>query len=256
MSRPPEEGHTVRRYDAELSHVSMSVLEMGGLVLDQTQTALRALRDQDLALARSVVDRDHCANELGVQIDEELVSVIARRGPLARDLRMVIALSKAVTDLERVGDEAAKIAGMILSLYGQSRSHPSTHLTRDIYVMGELAVGMLRQALEAYDTVDTEKAEVLAFGQSELDAEFQSALRRQATFILEDARTVGHVINTVLIVKSLERIGDHARNLAEYIVYMVKGQGVRHKLNEAKRLARGPQEEPGHDAREDDDGPA
>ena len=235
MSRPLEEGHTVRRYDAELSHVSMRLLEMGGLVLDQAQAALQALRDEDLGKARSVIDRDHQVDGLELEIDEELVAVIARRGPVARDLRMVIALSKAVTDLERVGDEAVKIAGFTVGLYGSTRSPPSSQLTRDIYVMGELALGMLREALDAYDRADTQKAEALAFRQSELDAEFQSALRRQATFILEDARTVGHVINTVLIVKSLERIGEHARNLAEYILYMVTGENVRHRLNERKQ---------------------
>ena len=110
--------------------------------------------------------------------------------------------------------------------------------------MGRLAVGMLREVLGAYDVIDVKKAEAMAFRQSELDAEFQSALRRQAAFILEDARTVGHVINTVLIVKCLERIGDHARNLAEYIVYMVKGEDIRHKLNLVKRQTKDASDDP------------
>lgn len=223
------EGHTVQRFDAELSALYLRVLEMGGLAMSQLEDALEALRNKDLPKARAVIARDSEIDSLEVTADDEIVDVIARRGPVARDLRTVMGFSKAVTDLERVGDEAARIAGVALHIYDSGSSDPSVHLLRDVYTMGKLALGMLRAALEVFDRMDAEGAERVAEGQTEMDAEFRSSVRRLATFVMEDSRNVGHAVSVVVIIKALERVGDHARNIAEYVIYLVKGTDVRHR---------------------------
>lgn len=224
----PMEGHTVRRYDGELSNLHYLVLEMGGLVIDQTRRAMDALRNKDPKAAREVIEREAQVDALELRADDEIVSLLARRGPMARDLRIVVALSKTVTDLERVGDEAARIAYVITSIYEGSKSGPSKALLRDVRSMGKLAVQKLQDGLEVIDTLDDRKAEVLLEADGELDEEFQASLRRLTTFVLEDARNVGHAINITLVLKALDRIGEHAGNLAEYVVFLVRGQDVRH----------------------------
>lgn len=225
----PMEGHTVHRFDGELSNLHMMILEMGGLVMDQVRLATKAVRDKDIAAAHLVIRREPKVDELEVQIDDEIVSVIARRCPVAKDLRITTAISKAVTDLERVGDEAARIAHLSISMYDNETSDPSSHLLRDTIIMSKLSTTMLEEALQILDLLDASRADVMIKDHAQLDVEFQSALRRLATFMLEDARNVGHTINIVLIIKALERIGDHARNIAEYVVYLIKGEDVRHK---------------------------
>jgi phosphate transport system protein len=225
----PMEGHTVHRFDGELNNLHMLILEMGGLVLDQVRQSIRAVTEKSTEAARLVIQREPEVDGLEVRIDEENIIVIAKRCPVAKDLRITTVVSKAVTDLERIGDEAARIANQALQLYGSDTSDPSTHLLRDIKTMGNLAVGMLQEALDIFDTFDIQRARILARGNVELDEEFQSSLRRLATFVLEDARNVGHTINVTLIIKALERIGEHARNLAEYVIYLIKGEDVRHK---------------------------
>lgn len=225
----PMEGHTVHRYDGELSNLHLLILEMGGLVLDQVRQAVHALIEEDLEAAHKVITREPIVDKLEVQADNEIVSIIAKRCPVAKDLRIITAVSKAVTDLERVGDEAARIAHMAISIYEGEMTSPNTQLLRDINSMGKLSISMLKDALDIFDTFDLNRAQQLAKCDIELDAEFQSCFRRITTFILEDARNVGHAINIVLIVKALERVGDHARNLAEYIIFLIKGEDVRHQ---------------------------
>jgi phosphate transport system protein len=222
------EGHTVRRYDGELNSLHLLVLEMGGLVLDQCRLALDALKTGDLDATRRVLARETQVDALELKLDDNVWWVVGRRGPVARDLRVVMAFSKAVTDLERIGDEAVRIAHTTVAVYDDEVRRPSRKLMRDVQTMGKLAIGMLQDAVSLYDTFDLNVAEGLLRRHAELDMEFQSSLRRLSTFILEDARNVGHAINTVLLVKALERIGDHARNLAEYIIYLVRGEDVRH----------------------------
>jgi phosphate transport system protein len=222
------EGHTVRRYDGELNSLHLLVLEMGGLVLDQCRLALDALKTGDLDSARKVLARENQVDALELRLDDNVWWVVGRRGPVARDLRVVMSFSKAVTDLERIGDEAVRIAHTTLAVYDDEVRRPSRKLMRDVQTMGKLAIGMLQDAISLYDTFDLEVAEGLLRRHSELDTEFQSSLRRLSTFILEDARNVGHAINTVLLVKALERIGDHARNLAEYVIYLIRGEDTRH----------------------------
>ncbi len=222
------EGHTVRRYDGELNSLHLLVLEMGGLVLDQCRLALDALKTGDLDATRRVLARETQVDALELKLDDNVWWVVGRRGPVARDLRVVMAFSKAVTDLERIGDEAVRIAHTTVAVYDDEVRRPSRKLMRDVQTMGKLAIGMLQDAVSLYDTFDLNVAEGLLRRHAELDMEFQSSLRRLSTFILEDARNVGHAINTVLLVKALERIGDHARNLAEYVIYLVRGEDVRH----------------------------
>jgi phosphate transport system protein len=228
------EGHTHQSYDGELNHLHVLAVEMGGLVIDQTRAALGALEDQDVDAARRILDREREVNDLERRIDEEVVALIARRSPVARDLRVVISISKMVTDFERIGDEASKVAKQVGALYGPSASSPSEELVRDVPGMGRLVLGMLRDALAAFDELDGARAEALAFEHTELDAEFRSCLRRLTTFVLEDPRTIGHLVSIVLMVKALERIGDHARNVAEDVVFIVQGEDVRHRPSDLK----------------------
>ena len=139
----PMEGHTVQRFDGELSNLHLMILEMGGLVLDQVSSALRALREKDIQAAHLVIRREPKIDAMEVNLDNEVVTVIARRCPVARDLRITTAISKAVTDLERVGDEAARIAHLTISIYDSESSDPSSHLLRDTIYMGKLSLGML-----------------------------------------------------------------------------------------------------------------
>jgi len=222
------EGHTVHRYDGELNTLHLLVLEMGGLVISQCQDALDALKTGGLELSRQVLAREPRVDALELKLDDSVWWTVGRRGPVARDLRVVMAFSKAVTDLERIGDEAARIAQTTLAIYDDEIRRPSRKLLRDVHTMGKIAMGMLRDAIALFDTFDHHSAEALLQRHTELDVEFQSSLRRLSTFILEDARNVGHAINAVLLVKAVERIGDHARNLAEYVIYLVRGEDVRH----------------------------
>jgi phosphate transport system protein len=157
---------------------------------------------------------------------------MAKRSPVARDLRLIMSISRTVTDLERIGDEAARIAHLAHNLYEAERSQPSRHLMRDVITMGALAMEMLQESLQSFDSLNATHARALVCRENELDIEFQSSLRRLATFLLEDARNVGHAIYIVLLTKAMERIGDHARNIAEYVIYMVQGEDVRHRLGD------------------------
>ena len=220
--------HTVKSFDQELSDLNSLVLRMGGLVQTQMDRAMQALRERDVDLARDVIARDHVVNFMDVQADERSVNLLARRQPMGRDLRTIMALGKTVSDLERIGDEAERIARMTIHLVESGRPQPSLKLLRDTYGMARIAGAMLNDALDALARLDLEQALEVARGDAELDSEFQSALRRLATFLMEDSRNVGHVITATLVLKSIERIGDHAKNIAEHVVFQVKGKDVRH----------------------------
>jgi phosphate transport system protein len=228
---PHLEGHTLKRFDGELGNLHMRVLEMGGLAGEQIRQALQALKEKDIILARRVISRDIEVDKLEVKADEEIANLLARRCPVARDLRAVLAFSKAISDLERIGDEAIKIADMAVQIYDNDSADPSTALLRDAHTIGRQSLIMLHEALDAFDNLDVARATKVAAGHSELELEFQCSIRRLATFIIEDPRNLGHTIKAVLIIKALERIGDHAKNIAEYIIYMVSGEDVRHHYN-------------------------
>ena len=223
-----QDAHTVKQFDVLLANLRNLVLEMGGLVEEQIKHAIQALDDEDLNAAREVIARDQVINGLQVKADEDCVSIIALRQPLGSDLRLIMSLSKIVTDLERIGDEAEKIARMTIKTYDGVSNPPSAKLLRDVKPMAKLAIDMLHNCLNALARLDVEKAVEVAQGDDELDQEFQSALRRLITYMMEDTRTIGQAISVIFIVKALERIGDHSKNIAEYIIYLVKGKDVRH----------------------------
>ncbi len=222
------EGHTMRRFDGELHHLHNLLLQMGGLVQNQFELALQALREKELQLADKVIARDRDLNDLEVKADEEVISVIARRTPVARDLRTVMSFSKVITDLERMGDEVVRIADLTYSLYENDGPGPGTQMMRDVHGMGRMCGEMVQAALRMLDSLDVESADELRAHQLELDSEFQSSVRRLATFIMEDARNVGNSIKVVLVLKSLDRIGDHATNIVEHVYFLAKGKDIRH----------------------------
>lgn len=229
MSQNHLEGHTVRRYDGELNHLHLRVLELGGLALHQTRNALMALRDCDRRVAKSVIGREWEVNQLDVSIDDELISVIARRAPVARDLRIVMGFAKTVNELERVGDEATKVARLALQVFDGFRIEPTDALMWDVQTMGRRVLDLLERAMDALDRLDLYRAQDVAASRAVLEAEFQAGLRRLTTYVMEDARNVGQVIMLTQIIKALERIGDHARHVGEYVVYLVSGEDVRHQ---------------------------
>ena len=220
--------HTVKSYDQELSDLTALVMRMGGLVTEQLDGAMQALRERDVGRARDVIARDHVVNFMDVQADERSINLLARRQPMGRDLRTIMSLGKTVSDLERIGDEAERIARMAIHLEESGRPQPNPKLLRDTFGMARIANSMLKSALDALARLDVDTALEVAKGDVELDSEFQSALRRLATYLMEDSRNVGHVISVSLVLKSIERIGDHSKNIAEYVVYLVKGKDVRH----------------------------
>ncbi len=225
------EGHTVQRYNGELNNLHLKVMEMGCLVLDQARMALQALRTKNVDEVDQVVGREHEVHTLERTLDDDIVTIIAKRSPVAMDLRVIMSMSKAITDLERIGDEAARIACIGKELYSAEHNQPGKNLLRDVTTMGQLALEMLQESLESFDMLNATHANALVCRENELDIEFQSSFRRLATFLLEDARNVGHSIHIVLLIKAIERIGDHARNIAEYVIYMVRGEDVRHRLS-------------------------
>ena len=226
-----QEAHTVKQFDVQLANLRNMVLEMGGLVEDQIKRAVAALDEEDIIAAREVIARDRLINGLQVKADEDTVSMIALRQPLGSDLRMIMSLSNTVTDLERIGDGAKKIARMTVQIYDNASSSPSAKLLRDVRPMAERASAMLRDCLDALVRLDAEKAMNIINDDDELDQEFQSALRRLITYMMEDSRTIGHAINVLFIIKALERIGDHCKNVAEHIVYLVEGKNIQNRRN-------------------------
>ena len=232
---PLTDAHTVKRFGQELTELTSLVLRMGGLVEEQIHRAVMAISEEDLEVARDVIARDHVVNFLDVQADERIVNLLALRQPMGRDLRTIMSLGKAVTDLERIGDEARRIARIAVHIHEAPGTPPNRGLLRDVVPMSRLASRMLRDALDALARQDVEQAVEVARCDNELDQEFQAALRRLATYVMEDARNVGHTINATFAIKSLERIGDHSKNIAEYVIYLVKGKDVRHTSPETLR---------------------
>lgn len=226
-------GHIVKRFDGELGHLHHLVLEAGAMVRNQLQLAVKTLEEEDPKAAREVISRDREINALDVQADEEMIGILARRQPVAKDLREVITISKAMCDLERVGDEARKIARLTVHLYDNDGSPPNSQILRDIHTMAAFVDRMLEKSLKSFNDLDLQIALEVLRMDAELDNEFKSCLRRLSTFLMEDSRSVGHVIDVVLAIRALERIGGHAKNIAGHVVFLVKGKDVRHESLEA-----------------------
>jgi phosphate transport system protein len=220
------EKHLSSQFDSELNAVSSRVMELGGMVESQIQQAVYALSQFDSEAADRVMETEHRVNAMEIEIDRELSSIIARRQPTARDLRLLIAISKTTANLERVGDEANKIARMVKSIIesGSSRQLPSTELR----IASELASGLLRKALDAFARLDTAAALSILKDDDLIDKEFDGFVRKLVTYMMEDPRTISASLDLLFLAKAIERIGDHAKNIAEFIIYIVKGADVRH----------------------------
>ena len=218
--------HTSKRYDAELETVRSRVLQMGGLVETQITAAIEALSTGNLQLAEQTIANDHRVNALEVQIDEDCAHIIARRQPAAQDLRMIVTIIKMITDLERIGDEAEKIARMTKLIYSAER----LLLPRfgEIKAAAGIALEMLKKALDAFARVDISEAAAVVRQDRLLDEQFRGIMRQLITFMMEDPRTISTSIEILFVAKALERIGDHSKNMSEYVVYLVKGKDVRH----------------------------
>lgn len=218
--------HTSKQYDAELESVRAKVLEMGGLVEQQIVNALEALIKADIKLAKEVMDNDKRVNTLEVQIDEDCSHIIARRQPAAGDLRMVMMMVKTITDLERIGDEATKIARTAQRIFDEDRMYKPRF--NEIKAMVKIVREMLRTSLDAFARLDVSQTVEVAKQDELVDEQFRAAMRQLVMYMLEDPRTISMSLEVLFVAKAVERIGDHAKNIAEYVVYMVKGKDVRH----------------------------
>jgi len=231
--------HIFKQYDAELETVRSKVLEMGGLVEQQIVNALESLVSVNPKLAAEVMEADRRVNELEVQVDEDCSHIIARRQPAAGDLRMIMMVVKTITDLERIGDEATKIARVAQKIYESDRMYKPRF--NEINTMVSLVREMLRTSLDAFARLDVSKTVDVARQDEQVDEQFRAAMRQLITFMLEDPRTISMSLEVLFVAKAIERIGDHAKNIAEYVVYMVKGKDVRHTtVDEMEREALAP----------------
>ena len=232
--RPSVTGrHISRKYDEALEDVRTSVLAMGGLVEEQITNALTALEEFDSELGEQVVRDDYKINRLEVQIDEECTRIIALRQPAASDLRLVIAIIKTITDLERMGDEAEKIGRTAIRLAGNA---PRRIRYAGVRNLGRHVQQMAQQALDAFARLDVEAAVAIAREDKTVDLEYAACMRELVTYMMEDPRRISEVLDMIWCARALERIGDHAKNIGEYIVFLVKGKDIRHTSLEHKEL--------------------
>ena len=227
--------HISKQFDLELETIRTRVLQMGGLVEAQIVGAIDGLMSSDIAKLDKVIAEDALVNAMEVSLDEECQHIIARRQPAASDLRMVITVIKTITDLERIGDEAQKVARMGKLILLADRVHMPRF--REIQKMAEVALAMLRRALDAFARLDVAGALDVARQDRKLDEEFDANFRQLVTFMMEDPRAISMSIDTIFMCKAIERIGDHAKNISEYVVYLVKGKDIRHTaLEDVERI--------------------
>jgi len=224
--------HLMKQFDSELDDVRARLTRMGGLVEEQVRDAMRALNEMDRELAETVVERDAGVDEMEVAIDDALTHVVARRQPAAVDLRVLMAISKTVTDLERIGDEAKKVAKSVRKILERGMS-VSTPQTMAVSLMGEKAAGMLHDVLDAFVRMDAATALRIVREDKEIDQHFRAITRELVTYMMEDPRTISTALDIIFAVKSVERIGDHCKNMARDVIYIVKGRDVRHLSLEA-----------------------
>ena len=221
------EKHLSSQFDSELNAVSARVMELGGLVESQIRQAIAALSQFSLEAAERVEFIENRVNQMEVEIDHELITIIARRQPTARDLRLLMAFSKATANLERMGDEATRMARMVRSIIesGAARLLPSS----DLRTAADLASGLLRKALDAFARLDTKAAVDILKEDDQIDREFDGFVRKLITYMMEDPRTISASLDLLFLAKAIERIGDHSKNISELIIYLVEGQDVRHR---------------------------
>ena len=223
------EGHIFSRFDDEMKQLHGIVVEMGNLSIRQLNDALDTLRKEDTEQAYDVINNDAKLNQLDVEADELIITIIAKRAPVAKDLRELIAVGKIVSELERAGDEARKIAGLTIRFFEGSSRPPNEEILGDIYTLAEYVSKMLARSMESFNNLDVEGAlKVLRMG-LKLDDRLQTILRHLSTFVMEDSRNVGHFVDIVLGIRALERFGGHAKNIAGHLVFIKHGIDVRHE---------------------------
>ncbi len=221
-----ESQHLSSQFDEDLSRLRTHVLQMGGLVETQVSAAIDAYTTGEVASVKTIVETDRKVNELEKAIDDDCAHIIAKRQPTASDLRLVLGISKIVTDLERAGDEAKKIAKGVRRIY--ENGHMPTQYGVGIRHLAEAALAMVRQALDAFARLDTAQATSVIRADSDVDTEFKSILRQLITHMMEDPRTITTAIDIINIARAIERIGDHAKNVSEQVIYVVEGRDIRH----------------------------
>jgi phosphate transport system protein len=217
--------HISRRFNEDLEHVRNSVLKMGGLVEEQLDRALQALSQADSELGLQVAHDDYKVNQLEVAIDEECSRILATRAPAAIDLRLIVATIKTITDLERIGDEAEKIgflAARLASVEGSVNNY------RELRNLARHVTAAVHKALDAFARLDAKEAIAIVKADEEVDQEYESIYRQSITFMMEDPRSISRVMDLTWAARALERIGDHVKNICEYVIYMVHGKDVRH----------------------------
>lgn len=228
--------HTSNKFNEELEQLRSDFLEMGRTVKQQVNDSLQALLTQDTSLAESTRELDQETNRFENQIDKDCEQIIALRQPAAIDLRLILSINRAVVDLERIGDEASRIAKQAIDISNSESSSKSLH---EVSHIGELVTEMLNSVLTAFENRDIELAYKVVKSDKHVDREYQSTMRALITFMMEDSRSISNVLNIIWILRALERIGDHACNLAEQVIYQVSGTDVRHmKTKEIKRIVR------------------
>jgi phosphate transport system protein len=229
--------HISKQYDHDLETLRSGMLQMGGLVESQIRDAIEAFSSGDEVLIDRVTVNEARVDAFEIDLDGDCSHIIVKRQPAAGDLRLIMAISKAVTDLERIGDEAEKIARMSRQIYGRGPMELQRFAT--IRHAADIAVAMLRRALDAFARLDAVQAAEIIREDLAIDAEFRSIIRQLITFMMEDPRTISTALEIVWIAKAVERIGDHAKNIAEYVIYVVEGTDIRHAPREEGEVSGG-----------------
>ena len=226
MDKKKFENHYMKQFDEELEEIRTRLMEMGGKVEQQLQNAIRAVSEADSKKAEDVIREEQHVDDMELDIDEACILIIARRQPAASDLRLVMMVTKAVNDLERIGDEAKKIANHAIILAGETGTSEGYTEVRHL---GQSVLKMLGHALDAFARFDVAAAMMTLEEDKQIDLDYKTALRELVTYMMEDPRSISRVINVLWVIRSLERIGDHAKNLCEQIVFVVQGKDIRHR---------------------------
>lgn len=218
--------HLSSQFDTDLKALCSNLLEMGGMVESQIMDATRAFSEMNIDLCKEVIDREKTINTKEIEIDLACTELIARRQPTARDLRLVMAISKAITNLERAGDEAEKVAKRTRRIIRSGAEHKIN--VAEIIISGQLALKQLRQSLDAFARLDRDAAVEIVLDDRQIDEEFRAFVRKLTSYMTEDPQTISTGLDMLTIAKSIERIGDHAKNIAEFVIYVVGGDDIRH----------------------------
>lgn len=223
------EGHIVQRYDKELQHLVTLVADMGNLVSEQIRNAGKAIKKRDAERARLVVECEERVDELDLAIEQEIHRILALRQPMAKDLRMILTVNRMGSYLERIGDQALSIAGLCVRIAGDENVEQQKKLLSAIPRMAKFVNAMVSMSIQAFEKMDMELALEVAEMQSDLNEQFDDALRSLSTFVMEDPRRIGYAVDVILALRSLDRIGGHAESICRQIIFMVKGVNVRHQ---------------------------